>query len=143
MGSTGAGPGMTSAELLSTLVALLVALSVASERLVEIVKGLIPALDNENADPRREGWRKAAIQSLAVLSGVVTALLARPALEGVLPNPWDKTGTYVALGFLTSGGSGFWNGILGYLQNVKEIKKAVASKEKLVGAGGVAGKPAG
>ena len=133
MDPTAANPTLTTNELLYTLAALLVALSVASERLVEIIKGAIPALNNENADLTREGWRKAVIQALAVGSGVLTALLARPALNKVLPDPWDKTGTYVALGFLTSGGSGFWNGVLGYIQNVKDIKKSLAARGRQSG----------
>ena len=117
---------ISSTDTLVTLVGLLVALSVASERLVEIIKGLVPALDKENADTMKEGWRKAGIHTLAIASGVLTALLARPALHGVLPDPWSTTGSYVALGFLTSGGSGLWNGILGYVKNVKDIKKSEA-----------------
>jgi len=122
--------GLSSIELVYTFVAVLVALSVASERLAEIIKGVIPALNNENRNPTREGYRKAAIQSLAVVCGLVTVLLARPALKNMLPDPWNSTGTFLALGFLTSGGSGFWNGILGYVRNVKEIKKSEAASER-------------
>ncbi len=42
-------------ENISTLVALLVALSVASERLVDIIKGVVPFLNRENLDAN--GWR--------------------------------------------------------------------------------------
>jgi len=122
--------GLNSLELVYTLVAVLVALSVASERLAEIIKGVIPGLNNENPNPTREGYRKAAIQSLAVICGLVTVLLARPALKNMLPDPWNNTGTFLALGFLTSGGSGFWNGILGYVRNVKEIKKGEVASER-------------
>lgn len=106
---------------LTEIVALLAALSMASERLVEIIKGLIPGLNQENSDPRKEGWRKAAIQLLAVGAGITTALLAYPALGTVFKEP--GAGTVLALGLLASGGSGFWNGILAYLKNVKDIKK--------------------
>jgi hypothetical protein len=40
---------------LTTIVSLLVALSVASERLVEIIKGLVPFLNQQNVDPKKEG----------------------------------------------------------------------------------------
>lgn len=99
-------------DILAGLLALLVALSVASERLVEIIKGLIPWLDNAHSDPTREGWRRAALQSLAVISGVFTAWLAQPALGAMLKVNWSGPATYVALGFLASGGSGLWNGVL-------------------------------
>ena len=60
-------------DTLSAVVTLLVALSVASERLVEIIKGIIPGLNQENPDPIKEGRRKAWLQILAVGCGVVTA----------------------------------------------------------------------
>lgn len=125
-----ASAAITGTDFLYALVALLVALSVASERLVEIIKGAIPSLNKENPDTTREGWRRAAIQSLAVICGIGTAFFAHPALAKVLPQPWDNKATYLALGFLTSGGSGFWNGILGYVQNVKDIKGGLAEKTK-------------
>ncbi len=63
---------------LSTLVSLLVALSVAAERLVEIIKGFVPFLNQENNDPRVEGIRKSLLQLLAVVSGIVTVFLTQP-----------------------------------------------------------------
>jgi hypothetical protein len=113
---------------LYALVALLVALSVASERLVEIVKGLFPGLNQEIRDPQKEGWRRAALQALAVLAGIVTALLARPAIGGV--EGWDSVSGTLALGLLASGGSGFWNAMLTYVKNVKDIKKHDAELRK-------------
>lgn len=107
---------------LSTTVAVLMALSIASERLVEIVKGWIPYLNKKfEATPQRsprtrkeyfesEGVRRAIIQLMAVAAGIITALLAKPAIAGVLPN-WTSTADFLALGLLTSGGSGFWNSI--------------------------------
>jgi drug/metabolite transporter (DMT)-like permease len=112
----------------TTVVALLVALSVASERLVEIIKGLIPGLNQENSDPKKEGRRKAALQVLAVLSGIVTALLAGPAIRGILSESWCTLSGLIALGLLASGGSGFWNAILTYVKLVKDIKEKSLSK---------------
>src|SRR5262245_36062259 len=93
---------------ISSLVALLVALSVASERLVEIVKGFVPFLNQENAtNPAAEARRKAILQAMAVVAGVLTAFLAGPALpESLVPDHWYSK---LALGLLASGGSGFWN----------------------------------
>lgn len=113
-----------------TLVTLLVALSVASERLVEIVKNLVTFLNQEIEDPKREGQRKAILQGLAVASGIVTALLARPAIVDVVPAPWQSPVGILALGLLASGGSGFWNAILEYLLKVKDIKKFEAALKK-------------
>jgi hypothetical protein len=67
---------------LSTIIGLLAALSVASERLVEIAKGLIPWLDQQNSDPGTESRRRAALQFLAAAAGVTTAFVFGQA-EGV------------------------------------------------------------
>ena len=124
---------MTPVEFLGILVGLLVCLSVASERLVEIIKGIIPFLEQENKSEKKEGLRKAFLQALAVCSGIVTALLARPALVDILPTAWTKLPAIFALGFLASGGSGLWNGILTYIKFVKDIKEENVNKLKKSG----------
>ena len=62
---------------LLAIVSVLVALSVASERLVEIVKGLVSFLNQENSDQTKEGWRRAALQALAVVAGITVVRHAR------------------------------------------------------------------
>jgi hypothetical protein len=117
---------MTPIQSLVAIVGVLVSLSVASERLVEIIKGLIPFLNLQNADEKdekKEGRRKAILQAMAVCSGIVTALLAKPALADILPNAWTSLPAIFALGFLASGGSGLWNAVLSYVLLVKNIKK--------------------
>ena len=113
---------------LTTIVSLLVALSVASERLVEIIKGLFPFLNQQNVDPKKEGWRKAAIQFLAVPAGIITAFLAKPAIPDFFPDHFTTT---LAVGLLASGGSGFWNSILTYVTRAKDIKGAEAENKRL------------
>ena len=110
-------------ETLPTIVTLLIALSVASERLVEIIKGVIPFLNQQNQNATQEGWRRAAVQAMAVVAGIVTALLARSAITDVVPKAWQSTSGILALGLLASGGSGLWNAVLGYLLQVKDLKK--------------------
>jgi hypothetical protein len=105
---------------LTTYVSLLVALSVASERLVEITKGLIPWLNAQNSDPGKEGKRRAVLQVMAVAAGVGTAFLARPAIGNMVPEGILPT---LALGLLASGGSGFWNSILTYVTSLKDLNK--------------------
>src|SRR6266513_1342770 len=61
---------------LTTVISLLVALSIASERLVDIIKGLVPWLNQQRRKPAEEGWRKAALQVIAVFAGITTAWLA-------------------------------------------------------------------
>ncbi len=109
---------------LSMLVTLLVALSVASERLVEIVKGFVPFLNQENTDAKMEGIRKSVLQFMAVVSGIITAFLTWPVIrnEGTLVPLGSWPGVF-ALGLLASGGSGFWNSIQTYVNKLKDVKK--------------------
>ena len=123
--------GMTPVEFLAMLVSLLVCLSVAAERLVAIIKGIIPFLNVQNDDEKKEGWRRAILQALAVISGVITAMLAWPALKDIFPTSWNSLPVILALGFLASGGSGFWNGILAYVKYVKDIRQEIAKEKKL------------
>jgi hypothetical protein len=109
---------------ISSAVSFLAALSVATERLVEIVKGSIPWLNQENKDPTKEGWRQAALHLLAAIAGIITTLLAAPAIQGTLPVQLSTYPGILALGLLASGGSGFWNSILTYVGAAKDIKKA-------------------
>ncbi|HEV8356004.1 MAG TPA: hypothetical protein VGQ17_04465 [Gemmatimonadales bacterium] len=115
------------------IVGLLVALSVASERLVEIIKGVIPPLTGKSTVQWKEGVRRTVNQLLAVGAGILTAYLARPAIpQEALPATNDTT--IIALGLLASGGSGFWNAVLTYVLQVKDIKEA-AVKTARTGAG--------
>lgn len=118
-------------EKITAIVGLLIALSVASERLVEIVKGLIPPLSGKFKDPRTEGWRCAANQLLAVAAGVLTAFLAAPAIPSeVLPQSATGSWTILALGLLASGGSGLWNAVLSYVLLLKDDKAAGVKKAR-------------
>jgi len=114
----------TTLENVTVIVGSLAALSVASERLVEIIKGIFPWLSRElPPDDPAEGWRRAALQTLAVAAGVLTAYLAKDQLVSI---PESKNVSWLVLGLLASGGSGFWNAVLEYVGKVKNLKKAEA-----------------
>src|SRR5205823_3175136 len=115
---------------LTTVISLLVALSIASERLVDIIKGLVPWLNQQRRKPAEEGWRKAVLQILAVIAGITTAWLASAAIPKGVGIPDDWTGT-LALGLLASGGSGFWNSILTYVTKAKDLKAAEAETRQI------------
>lgn len=120
---------------LTMLVTLIAALSVAAERLVEIVKGLIPWLNEDKtsltAGPltakqqKSERHRKAALQLLAVIAGIVTTGLAWPAVGGIIPADTlaKQILMVIGIGFLTSGGSGLWNAILMWILHIKNIRE--------------------
>ena len=110
-------------EKLTAIVALILALSVASERLVEIIKGFIPFLDKQISDNQKlEAIRRSCLQILAVISGIVTALLAKDYIPNEIAGA-TQGWSIIGLGLLASGGSGFWNSILSYVTKVKDIKK--------------------
>lgn len=126
-------------DMLMTVISILIVLSVSAERLVEIVKGLVPFLSKENEDADKERWRKLVLQILAVAAGILTAVLAGPLLPIEIRQKinLDDIGGVVALGFLSSGGSGFWNGILGCVKGIKDVKQVQAAETRAAAAGRV------
>lgn len=116
------------AASLATIVTLIIALSVASERMTEIIKGYIPMLSQSQDDPKAEARRRSMIQLLAAVAGIATSFLAAPALPAdLIPDNWMSK---FALGLLASGGSGMWNSIQGYMSQAKEVKKAQAEQNQ-------------
>lgn len=115
---------------LFTIVSVILALSVASERLVEIIKGWNTFLNTKSIDPTKENKRKTCIHILSLLSGCLTVFLA----WNFLPTELTAGLTILqqlmagfALGLLASGGSSFWNSILTYMLGLKELKRLEVS----------------
>ncbi len=112
---------------LPTIITLLIVLSVAAERFVEIVKGFSHRLSERKTDPRLEARRKASLHTLAIVGGIGVTLLAWDVVVVVVggtPTRSENVLTILALGLLASGGSGFWNTILTHVTNIKEMKRA-------------------
>src|ERR1700693_823729 len=100
---------------LNNLVTVLVSLSVASERLVEIIKSWIPWLNTKQLSDSGEDRRRAAVQIMAGAAGVAPSSPASPVLDGLLKTTVsDKPWVLLGLGLLASGGSGMWNSALSY-----------------------------
>jgi hypothetical protein len=111
----------TNLTAITAIISVVLALSIASERLVEIIKGLIPYLNKEIlGDENAEGRRRAALQFLAVVSGIVTAYLAKDYLPTQIAGAVSSW-SIIGLGLLASGGSGLWNSLLGYFSNIKKL----------------------
>jgi hypothetical protein len=104
---------------LTDYITLLIPLSIATERVVDIIKNIIPWLRIVKKDSYHESWRMAFLQVIAIVVGSIIARWA----SGILTN---MPSNYILLGILASGGSGFWTSIQGYVSNIKEIKKADA-----------------
>ncbi len=133
---------------LAVFATLMGAISVATERLVEVTRGfwkwigegllglgedragisslLWPVLEEgETVNPMRP-------QLLAVVAGCVTVWLAWTPISQVIFPVWKnltagseptmgKVETVLALGLLSSGGSGLWNSVLGFANKLKLI----------------------
>lgn len=111
---------------LNKFLALLAALSVAAERLVEILKTFVfKNLNTVQTDPEEEARRQGKVQILALVASLVTALLLKGL--GILPR-WEAA---VGLGLLASGGSGLWNSLLGWAKGLKDIRQAQGEQARV------------
>ena len=112
----------------SSFLAFLFTLSVATERLVEIIKGLLPSnWFSEKHDDAAKERRKTLLQILAVGAGIITAWLSSSFYSADLVKPYSSFNV-VVLGLLASGGSGFWNSLATYVLDVKDIQKQSLAK---------------
>lgn len=114
---------------ITSIIALLGAMSLSVERVVEIVKGMIPSLAQTNPDPQKENYRRAALQFIAVLVGTVIAIVTQDLIQPLLPKIFRTEGFIglpgcIILGLLASGGSGFWNQCLTIVEEIRKTKKA-------------------
>ena len=128
-------------DKLTAFFTLMAAMSIATERVVEILKGIFPSLAATDPDPKKENRRHMVLQVLAALAGMAVAAVGHTqvstALGGLLdskgdmwsfPNISEMTLKYGLVGVMASGGSAMWNhalDIVGALKNVQE-KKATA-----------------
>jgi hypothetical protein len=122
-------------ETLTAWIAFIAGLSVATERITEIVKGFIArtlAIEKRD-DPAKEEHRKAFVQVLAIVIGGVLAFLTYDQIQGVLKLPADtsaKLGISFVFGAMASGGSGLWNSALDILREVNKQKQEITDKLK-------------
>lgn len=132
-------------SILQSLAVVLIALSAANERLVEIIKSMFPTwlaappVTNPPVplDARREMRRQRRVRLLSILCAWIVAafvLYSQASWKGpfyaCLWSPFPISSgadaftvpTYV-LALLTSGGAAFWNNILDFTKAAKQIKE--------------------
>jgi hypothetical protein len=128
-------------ESLSSLLALILAISLASERLVTIVKTALPWLntpartvtgeeDDEADRPRRLLLQLLALAGAWVTSWLVAtgdALQVSDLLLGKVPYTDGKSLPVWLVAVLGSGGSAFWAQILAYTRAAREIRQQDAA----------------
>lgn len=117
---------------LTALLGFLVTLSLATERVTELVKKL-PILSGVLSkkrvdDSNGEHWRKGAVQVLAIVIGTFFALqLSGPIGSLLYPSQNIVAGLSECFlfGALASGGSGMWNSALDIVREVKQHKEKI------------------
>jgi hypothetical protein len=121
---------------LTTLLSFLAALSVATERITEIIKGL-PVLSGWLAvekpkDSWNEALRKAAVQVIALLAGALVTYLVRQPLSAQLHISPDELhySAYLVFGAMASGGSGIWNSALDIVSEINHQQQIATEKLK-------------
>ncbi len=127
---------------IQTNVAYLAALSMAAERLTEINRGIpqlklvfpkkdapppTASIDERNNAAIAESTRSAKVHTLAVGTGVVTAALAYQIHVLPVASNWAEV---IIFGVLAGAGSGFWNAILAYLLQLRDLNKALSEETR-------------
>ena len=121
-------------DKITSVVSFLAALSVATERITEIIKGL-PILSGwlameRPANSNAEALRKASVQIIALLCGSLVTYLVRQPLAAKLQISDIQPYMYVVFGATASGGSGVWNSALDILREVNRQKQITTENLK-------------
>jgi hypothetical protein len=112
------------------VVGVLVTLSVASERAVEVLKGYIPWLGQQRPGEPNDARRRSHI---ILASTAINLLVAYVSWDLIASTPVKDLGKWpaiIGLGLLSTGGSSMWNSVLSYLVGMKDIKKSEAAVAK-------------
>lgn len=130
-------------ELLSAVVAVLLAISLATERVVTSVKTLIPQLSVEKKTSAKEEdlaadrARRLTVQFVAfAIAWAMAGLLVRDGgflmgnIEIQSPTVTVALPAFV-VGLLASGGSAFWTNVVSFVSTATDIKKTVKASESL------------
>ena len=113
-------------------VTLILTISVADERLVELIKSRVDGWETTNPNPAKECERLKSLQLLSLFGGWVSAAMAWEAIKAAYQQSevWQTGLTCLLFGLCASGGSSFWNSVLTYLLKVKDIKADTATMVK-------------
>jgi hypothetical protein len=127
----------------SKVAAALLAISLATERLVAVVKTLLPSwfaveqkTEAKEVDLERDKWRRFRVQLVAFgAAWLTTALLVTggwpPDFFGDLTVGPDTEVAAWLVGFLATGGSAFWAQVVGYTGGLKDITQTRKATESL------------
>lgn len=123
---------------LTKLITLVLAISLAGERLVTLLKTSIPWLAGPTtttppANDRSDIPRKVVVMLISIFSCILTAyFVAKGDGNDAAKTSKDLYGLpFQLIGLLASCGSAFWTNILGYLKAVSDIKSEQSAQEKI------------
>lgn len=113
-------------NVLVSFLASMIALSMGVERVVEIIKGMVPWLRTANPDRNKDSLRFLILQVMAAVVGGVIAGVTGP--QNFLPWVKGDSGLWgwsscILLGLMASGGSAFWNHALDIIGSIKDTKE--------------------
>jgi len=112
-----------------TLVGYIAGISVATERVVEIIKGipvLGPLLSKDEKNGDDVPLSAMAVHILAIVVGAFFAWMTYGQIASSIgADPQSiNYGVCILFGAMSSGGSGFWNSILGAIREVNKQKES-------------------
>jgi len=86
--------------------------SIATERLVELAKGIVPFLNEKHADPTSEERRSLALKLLASVFGIIIVFSIQTLSNEVLPEGWNSPLALIIIALVASGGAAGWHRML-------------------------------
>ena len=115
---------------LTSLITLVLGISIAVERVTEVLKGLIPPLAKQQKDLTAEYIRCAIMHVLALVTGTFVAYAGHIDLFQKLTGTASTNLTmgYGVCGLLSAGGSAFWNHVLDILKATKIRSESTAGQ---------------
>ena len=114
----------------STFLAIMIALSVAVERIVEILKAMLggmPVVRILFEPCKTQNAENVRCAFLYLLSAAIGGLIAGFSNVNVLPGSQHPDLSYAVAGLLASGGSAFWNHALDLMQAAKVAREEVTA----------------
>jgi len=126
----------TDLAILSTYV---LAVSTANERLVALIKTLVPWLSEKPVDATglfnstHERRRAFVLQLITLAVAMLSTYLLtekgglKICIDPKLPDCYD----FWVIGLLSLGGTAFWNSILGYANALKDVKREEVAEKRL------------
>ncbi len=119
-------------DKLTSILGFLGALSLATERITETIKGLLPgwlALEKASGS-KGEELRKAGIHIAAIGIGTALAWATKDQLSSLLGLHYAGFWAYLVFGAMASGGSGLWNSALDIVREINKQKQQTTNNMK-------------